>query len=89
MYKTTELLDMLKTMYDLPSDYAIAKKIGLTRASISSIRNRKSFFNDSNAFNIAELLELDPLKVIASCKYERAQKHGEQELENFWKKIAA
>ncbi|PCI54400.1 MAG: Cro/Cl family transcriptional regulator [Gammaproteobacteria bacterium] len=89
MFKTTELLDMLKAMYDLPSDYAIAKKIGLTRGAISSLRLNKSFFSDSNAFNVAELLELDPLKVIASCKYERAHKKGEQELENFWKQVAA
>ena len=89
MYKTTELLDMLKAMYNLPSDYAIAKKIGLTRASVSSLRLNKSFFSDSNAINIAELLELDPLKVLASCQYERAHKKGELELESFWKQIAA
>jgi len=88
MYKNTELLDMLKVMYDLPSDYAVAKKIGLTRSNVSSLRNSKSFFNDYNAINIAELLELDPLKVVASCQYERAKKKGSKELENFWEKIA-
>lgn len=89
MFKTTELLDMLKATYNLPSDYAVAKKIGLTRSNISSLRHEKSFFNDSNAINIAELLDLDPLKVLASCQYERAQKQGAKELENFWKSIAA
>lgn len=88
MYKTTQLLDMVKAMYGLPSDYAVAKKIGLTRGAVSSLRLNKSFFSDCNALNVAELLELDPLKVLASCQYERAHRKGEQELEIFWKQIA-
>lgn len=89
MFETTQLLDMLKTAYNLPSDYAVAKKIGLTRNAISNYRAKRNFLNDSNALNIAELLELDPLKVLASCQYERAHRHGEKELEIFWKGIAA
>jgi len=89
MFKTTELLDMLKATYDLPSDYALAKKIGITRGAVSNLRLKRCFFSDTNALNVAELLELDPLKVMASCKYERAHKQGEQELENFWKQVAA
>jgi len=89
MFKTTELLDMLKAAYNLPSDYALAKKIGYTRAGISKLRNNKSFFNDKDAINIAELLELNTIQVVASCNIERAIKHNEPELENFWKKVAA
>ncbi len=44
MYKTTELLDMLKARYNLPSDYAIAKKIGLTRGAISKLKLENSFY---------------------------------------------
>jgi len=89
MYKTTELLDMLKAAYNLPSDYAIAKKIGLTRGAISKLRLEKGFLSDKNAYNIAELLELEPLKVLASCHAQREKKQGNFELENFWKQIAA
>lgn len=88
MYKTTELLDMLKAAYDLPSDYAVAKKIGYSRQGISNLRNKRSFLNDSDAMNVAELLELDPLIVIASCHAEREERQGNGQLVNFWQAIA-
>ena len=62
MLKTTELLDKLKAAYNLPSDYAAAKKLGITTQTVSGYRCKRSFFEDRVAVNVAELLDIEPLQ---------------------------
>lgn len=85
MKTTIEFLDALKTRYDLPSDYALAKFLGVTKASISYYRNRKSFFDDSVAEHVAKLLKIDTGYVIACVHSERARKESEKAI---WQRIA-
>lgn len=89
MYTSVELLDMVKARYRLPSDYAAAKKLGVTKACTSSIRCERSFFDATNCIIIAELLELEPLKVIASVQIERAQRLNDEKMVNLWGTYAA
>ena len=84
MLKTIELIERLKTVYGLPSDYAAAKKLGITCQAISQYRNKGTTFDDSVAVEIAELLELDPFKVVASIHLERAERRRDEKLISFW-----
>ncbi|MBN3734656.1 helix-turn-helix domain-containing protein [Burkholderia sp. Tr-20390] len=72
MKTTVQYLDALKKRLDLPSDYAAAQALGVTRAAVSRYRNGLSVFDESTAIRAAELLDLDPLEVIAACKAESA-----------------
>ncbi len=72
MKSTIEYLDALKARLDLPSDYAAAKALNVTRAAVSRYRNGQSVFDEPTAVRVAEYLDLDPLEVISACKAESA-----------------
>lgn len=71
--KTSNYLDALKARHSLTSDYQIAKKLRMTSASISRYRLNKTTFDDSTALLVAELLEIDPLIVIADMNAIRSK----------------
>ncbi|CAD9228386.1 Helix-turn-helix protein [Burkholderia cenocepacia] len=73
MKTTIEWLDALKAHLDLPSDYAAAKLLGVTRSAVSHYRTGRTTFDDSTAIRVAELLGVDPAEVFASMQYERAK----------------
>ncbi|WP_416308549.1 XRE family transcriptional regulator [Neptunicella sp. SCSIO 80796] len=89
MLKTTDLLDKLKAAYNLPSDYAIAKKLGVKPSCVSRYRNHGGTFDDSIALEVAELLELNPLSVVASMHAERAERSHDNNAFSFWREYAA
>lgn len=76
---------MIKTSYGLPSDYATAKKIGITTQAVSKYRRNGVTFDDMTAFKVAHLLDLNPASVIAWSNFERAQRQGDIKLISFWK----
>lgn len=76
MKTAANYLDDLRKHLGLPSDYAAAKALGLTRAAVSKYRNGLSSFDDSTAIRVASLLSIDPLEVIAACAFERAHDAG-------------
>lgn len=82
--KTTNLLDRIKTAYGLPSDYATAKKIGITTQAVSKYRCKGATFDDMTAFKVAHLLDLNPANVIAWANFERATRQGDEKLIKFW-----
>lgn len=71
--KTVQLLDAVRAKHKLPSDYAAAGLLGLTRAQISRYRNGKDFFGDEVALRVAALLEADPAVIVADMHAERAR----------------
>lgn len=77
MRTTVDFLDAVKARHALPSDYSLAPVLGITRAEVSRLRNRKSALGDSTALQVAKLLDIDPAQVIASAHAERA-KHPEE-----------
>lgn len=87
--KTSDFLDKLKAAYGLTSDYQLAKKLGASTARISNYRTGSNFFDDLMVLKVAELLELDPLFVLASVNIERSERAGVPEMVNFWKGVAA
>jgi hypothetical protein len=81
---TIEYLDAIKSRLDLPSDYAAAKALGVTRAAVSNYRNGKSSFDDCVAIKAAELLNIEPMEVIAACHAESARDAG---MYRFWENV--
>lgn len=71
MKTTIEWLDAVKARLDLPSDYAAAKVLGVTRQSASGWLNGRQTFDDEVCLRVAEILEVDPFEVLANIKIER------------------
>ncbi|KAB0637276.1 hypothetical protein WT34_10630 [Burkholderia stagnalis] len=87
MKTTIQYLDALKKRLDLPSDYAAAQVLGVTRSAVSLYRNGKTVFDEGTAIRVAELLGLDPLEVISACKAEGAKDARVRRVwENAWGK---
>lgn len=84
--KTAEYLDALRAHLRLPSDYAAAKVLGVTVSSASGYRNGKHTFDDATALRVAELLEIDPQRVVADMHAERAK---DDRVRAFWQQVAA
>lgn len=71
MNTTQALIDRVKSVRGLPSDYKLAEHLGVTRAAVSNWRKGASQMDDTTALQIAEDLGLDPLEVMARLKLER------------------
>lgn len=78
MTTTIAFLDAVKARLNMPSDYALAKKLGCTHQTVSKYRVGKDFLGDTTAIRVAELLEMDPGIVIAAAHAERAKKPEER-----------
>lgn len=88
MKNTIEYLDAVKAKLDLPSDYAAAKHLRVTRAAVSRYRNGDGTFDDTTAVRAAEILEIDPMEVIAAMNVERARDDETRALwERLWGKV--
>lgn len=70
---TCDLLDAVKARFGLPSDYAVAQKIGVTRSMMSRYRQRKDFLGDDMAVQVAELIGVDPAEALAMVHAERSK----------------
>lgn len=73
MKTTPEYLDALRARLDLPSDYALAKTLGITRQYLSRYRSGSTTFSDETAVKVAELLNIDPAAVLVDMHAERTR----------------
>ncbi|HDR9032659.1 TPA: helix-turn-helix domain-containing protein [Burkholderia vietnamiensis] len=73
MKTTVEWLDAVKARLDLPSDYAAAKALGVTRSTISGYRTGRSVFDEKTAIRVAEIMDIDPFEVIAAAHAESSR----------------
>ncbi|WP_166425949.1 helix-turn-helix transcriptional regulator [Paraglaciecola sp. 20A4] len=89
MYKSMQLIDMLKKKHTFRSDNDVAKKLGISRSAVSRYRNSTGSIDDKLAVEIAEMLTLDPFAVLASMRCERAARNNSPTDINFWRKYAA
>lgn len=90
MRTTVEYLDAVKARLDLPSDYAIAKVLGITRAAVSRYRNGHGVFDDEVCFAVAEILDINPLEVIVAAQSERAKNDDSKaKWESYWENFSA
>lgn len=78
MQTTLHFLDAVKARHSLPSDYALAPLLRITRSEVSRLRNGKNYLGDSTAIRVAELLAIDSGIVIAAVHAERAKSDQER-----------
>lgn len=71
MKTTLQWIDQAEARLGL-SDYAMAKRLGISTAQMSRYRTQQSFLGDTTAIKLAELLEVDPLPILAAAAAERA-----------------
>lgn len=83
--KTIDYLDALKERYQV-SDYKVARLLGKTSASTSQYRKKGTTFDDATAIRVAELLNMDPVEVIADMHAERAK---DDQVREVWKRVAS
>lgn len=84
MKTTIQYLDAVKRKLKLPSDYAAAKALCVTRAAISKYRRGVSTFDDLTAVRVSEILEIEPMEIIASCNAARTR---DKEARAVWKRL--
>lgn len=70
--KARDYIDAIKARHNLPSDYAAAKALGVTRSAVSKYRSGADSFADHVALRAASLLEIDPGEILIDCQMERA-----------------
>lgn len=81
---TNELLDAVKSKLNLPSDYALARKV--LRVDLTSLKDmRRRGLSDERALQVATLLELNPAWVLMQVHADRAK---DPEIKRVWKVIA-
>ncbi len=83
--KTTEYLDAVKAKLALPSDYAIAKALGVSQQTVTQYRNGRTAMGIEVSIRVGEVLGIDSHKVYADGQVERA-KNDDQSA--FWKGIS-
>jgi transcriptional regulator with XRE-family HTH domain len=67
-----EFLDQLRARLDLPSDYAVARLLGVTPQHVSRWRSGRGGFSDEQAARVAELLGIEAGYVLARLYEERS-----------------
>lgn len=82
--KTVEYLDTVQRKFNLPSDYAISKQIGITRMAVSHYRAGKGFFSDDVAKKVAEVLGIHPGIVLLDMYAERTR---DEETRCIWEEV--
>ena len=77
----SELLDRAKTHASLPSDYALAKVLGIDRSIVSGWRKGKKHPSNEDAVKLATLAGLEEMRVIAEIELRTANTPKKKE---FW-----
>lgn len=81
MKSTLEYLEEAKNAKGIKSDNAFGLSIGITRASMSSYKMGRTTMDDYTCIQIAGILGINPMEVIAAANYER-EKAGDKK--EFW-----
>lgn len=85
--RTAEYLDVARARAKIPSDYALAARLKVTRSAVSNWRHGNSFPEPLLAYKIAELSEADPLRVLADIELERAERGNREDAVAGWRDI--
>jgi len=71
--KTPEYLELVKRKLSLPSDYALAKALGVSRSAISLLQAGKTAMSDETAVRAAEILAMPAGRVLIDVHMERSK----------------
>jgi len=81
--KPSEWLDKTKEKLNIESDYRLAEIIGVGKTAISNIRIRNNGMDNYTACRIADILEINEIKIIADIE---EQKEKKEEKRTYWRK---
>lgn len=73
MKTSIDYLDLTKAKLGIESDYALAKRLELSKGAISTIRLQKGFIGEDTAIKIALILRIDPVEILAATAAERTK----------------
>lgn len=80
--KPSAYLDAVKAQLNIESDYALAKRMEVTRGQVVHFRNESRPIPIAMVFKIAITLELDPASVVADLEEQREKNPKRRE---FWR----
>lgn len=82
---TADYLDAAKEALGGISDYALAKRLGVSQPSISILRSGKRQPDNYVACTLAAILGIDPLEIIAAAELAREKDEKKREFwQGFW-----
>jgi transcriptional regulator with XRE-family HTH domain len=70
---TVDYLRAVKAQCGITSDYALAARLGVTRSAVSKMQQGEVAFSDDVALTVAEILQIEPISVIAAANAQRAK----------------
>lgn len=70
---TIALLERARKLCDPPTWYQLAKRTGINEATISRCRVHAKTLNNTNAYKLAHVLQMDPKDVMAYMEEDRAK----------------
>lgn len=85
--KTAELLDLARARADIPSDYRLAKILGVTSQTVSQWRSGRQYPDLLKVFQLAELAQLQTVSVAAELELDRAERAARPEQANAWRQV--
>lgn len=81
-----DFVQRLRDLYDIRSDYGLAKALKISRNAISAHKhNRSKHFSEETAYKIAEMLNVDPAYVMACLAAERAK---DERVRETWQRVS-
>ncbi len=81
MTTKNEYLDKAKEMLEISSDYQLAREIGVERSIINHYRKDRAEFSEYVAFQLAEILKIEPTEIIANREI---KKEKDKFKRDFW-----
>ena len=81
--KPSEWLNKAKNKENIDSDYKLAKLIGIDPSNLANLRRRNNGMDNYTAIRLAEILEINRLKIIIDIEIQKAK--TEERIE-YWKK---
>jgi len=84
--RTVEYLDAVRAHLGLTSDYQLAKVLKVRGSAVVNWRKGRSNLADDVAVRVAELLQLDPARVLADMAAERSSSEAVRAI---WSRVAA
>lgn len=86
--KTVEYMDAVKRAMGIESDYRLAKNLGVSTQALSGWRAGTRQPDNLMCYRIADVLKIDPARVIADIEFERAARTGKVDEARLWSRYA-
>nr|WP_240314858.1 hypothetical protein [Neisseria meningitidis] len=76
MLSQSQWLDAVKGRLRVRSDYALSKRWAVTPSEVSQYRRNRLRFPFAVVLDIADVMDIDPIEIIAGLEYRRCREKG-------------